>query len=90
MAGATGVSVDAEGHPITVLTWCEGATPEGVHISHNADVDVDDVTLIAPRLDGQAGSVRLDMPQNGWKVEPKPFTLREKVLYHAFAIRDGA
>ncbi|TMR09845.1 hypothetical protein ETD86_41880 [Nonomuraea turkmeniaca] len=42
------------------------------------------MNFIAPSLDGQSGSVRLDTPQDGWTVEPKPFTLRPRVLYHAF------
>jgi hypothetical protein len=99
IAGSTGVSVDAEGHPIIVLAWCGGATPEGVHIYHYEDTSgpwdtmpgpssaatvVDDVNFIAPSLDGQTASVRLDAPQNGWTVKPKSFILRPKVLYQAF------
>ncbi|PZG44473.1 hypothetical protein C1I98_17245 [Spongiactinospora gelatinilytica] len=53
------------------------------HPSSAATV-VDDVTFIAPSLDGQSASVRLDAPNDGWRVEPKPFVLRPKVLYHAF------
>ncbi|MEV4377549.1 hypothetical protein [Streptosporangium sp. NPDC049644] len=33
--GATGFSVDTEGHPIIVLAWCDGATPDGVIIYHD-------------------------------------------------------
>ncbi|MEV7012153.1 hypothetical protein [Streptosporangium sp. NPDC051022] len=99
IAGSTGVSVDTEGHPIIVLAWCEGAAPEGVHISHYEDASgpwstmpgpssaatvMDDVDFIAPSLDGQSASVRLDAPDEGWTVEPKPFVLRPRVLYHAF------
>lgn len=99
IAGSTGVSVDAEGHPIIVLAWCGGATPEGVDISHYEDTSgplgtmpgpssaatvVDDVDFIAPSLDGQSASVRLDAPDDGWTVEPKPFVLRPGVLYQAF------
>ncbi|WP_214325303.1 hypothetical protein [Nonomuraea sediminis] len=40
--------------------------------------------FIAPSLDGQIASVRLDAPDDGWTVEPKPFVLRQGVLYHAF------
>ncbi|MFF4771815.1 hypothetical protein [Microtetraspora fusca] len=99
IAGSTGVSVDAEGHPIVVLAWCEGATPEGVSISHYEDASgpldampgpssgatvADDVDFIAPSLDGQSASFRLDAPDDGWTVEPKPFVLRPGVSYHAF------
>ncbi|MFI7467829.1 hypothetical protein [Nonomuraea sp. NPDC049646] len=99
IAGATGVSVDAEGHPIIVLAWCGEATPEGVDISHYEDNSgpwatmpgpssaatvVDDVDFIAPSLDGQNASVRLDAPNDGWAVEPRPFVLRPGVLYSAF------
>ncbi|MDP9863267.1 MULTISPECIES: hypothetical protein [Streptosporangium] len=35
IAGSTGVSVDAAGHPIIVLAWCDGATPEDVIVSHD-------------------------------------------------------
>lgn len=99
VAGVTGFSVDAEGHPTIVLAWCEGATPEGVDISHYEDASgswstmpgpssaatvVDDRDFIAPSLDGQSASVRLDAPDDGWTVEPKPFVLRPGVLYQAF------
>src|SRR4051812_17356588 len=80
IAGSIGVSVDAQGHPTIILVWCEGATPEGVAISHYEDTSgpwatmpgpssaatvVDDVELIAPSLDGRSASVRLDAPQDG-------------------------
>ncbi|MFI6815981.1 hypothetical protein ACIBG7_26485 [Nonomuraea sp. NPDC050328] len=45
---------------------------------------MDDVDFIAPALRGQSASVRLDAPDDGWAVEPKPFVLRPGVLYHAF------
>ncbi|WP_424530043.1 hypothetical protein ACOZ38_10760 [Sphaerisporangium viridialbum] len=45
---------------------------------------MDDVDFIAPSLDGQSASVRLDAPDDGWTVEPKPFVLRPGVLYHSF------
>jgi hypothetical protein len=35
IAGSTGVSVDAAGHPIIVLAWCDGVTPEDVIVSHD-------------------------------------------------------
>jgi hypothetical protein len=69
IAGSTGVSVDAEGHLIIVLAWCEGAAPEGVSISHDEDTSgslaampspssaatvVTDVDFIAPPLTGSA------------------------------------
>ncbi|MGP3961268.1 hypothetical protein ACTWPT_35245 [Nonomuraea sp. 3N208] len=39
--------------------------------------------FIAPSLDGQSASVRLDGPEEGWTVGPKPFVLRPGVLYSA-------
>ncbi|MFC6577873.1 hypothetical protein [Planomonospora parontospora] len=45
--------------------------------------------FIAPSLDGQSASVRLDAPDGGWTVEPKPFVLRPGVLYHAFGYQGG-
>ncbi|MER5623478.1 hypothetical protein ABT061_20815 [Streptosporangium sp. NPDC002544] len=45
---------------------------------------MDDVDFIAPSLDGQSASVRLEAPNDGWTVEPKPFELRPGVLYNAF------
>ncbi|WP_214413280.1 hypothetical protein [Sphaerisporangium fuscum] len=35
IVGAIGISVDTENHPIIVLTWCDGATPEDVTVSHD-------------------------------------------------------
>ncbi|WP_157099346.1 hypothetical protein [Microbispora sp. ATCC PTA-5024] len=102
VSGMTGVGVDAEGHPIIVLAWCEGAAPpERVSVSHYEDpagpLDavpvntpgstyrvVDDVNFVAPPLDGRSASVRLDAPDDGWTVEPRPFELRPGVLYGAF------
>lgn len=96
--GWAGVSVDAQGHPIIALAWCEGAAPERVSISHREDPSgaldsvpgpsslatvVDDGDFIAPSLNGQIASVRLDAPEDGWTVEPKPFVLRPGVLYSA-------
>ncbi|TDD26848.1 hypothetical protein E1286_47395 [Nonomuraea terrae] len=72
--------------------------PGAVHISHHEDASgaldsvpgpsssatvVDDVDFIAPSLNGQSTSVRLDAPEDGWTVEPKPFVLRPGVLYSA-------
>ncbi|MEU4538151.1 hypothetical protein AB0G15_25185 [Streptosporangium sp. NPDC023825] len=34
IGGLTGLSVDSEGHPVIVLAWCEGATPDGVKVYH--------------------------------------------------------
>ncbi|RBQ21800.1 hypothetical protein DP939_03700 [Spongiactinospora rosea] len=45
------------------------------------------MNFTAPSLDGRHASVRLDDPQDGWTVEPKPFVLRPKVLYHAYGYR---
>ncbi|MDF5751928.1 hypothetical protein [Spongiactinospora sp. TRM90649] len=37
ISGSTGISVDADGHPVIVLAWCGDAAPDGVHISHHED-----------------------------------------------------
>ncbi|WP_153054460.1 hypothetical protein [Planomonospora sphaerica] len=34
VAGSVGISVDAQGHPVAVLAWCDGTTPEEVIVSH--------------------------------------------------------
>ncbi|WP_406317419.1 hypothetical protein OHA77_09165 [Streptosporangium sp. NBC_01639] len=110
IGGMTGVSVDAEGHPIIVLAWCDGATPDGVIVYHDEDTSgvpdvgisgessalpsitsstkvVDDVRFSAPSLDGQSASVRLDVPTDGWTVQPRPFVMVPGVEYHAFGGR---
>lgn len=100
--GEAGVGVDAEGRPLIVLAWCGDSAPEGVSVSHYEDASgplgampgpssgattKSDVTFVAPSLEGQSASVRLDAPDNGWAVEPEPFVLRPGVLYNAFGHR---
>ncbi|MEU4227475.1 hypothetical protein AB0F17_24535 [Nonomuraea sp. NPDC026600] len=48
----------------------------------------DDVDFIAPPLNGQSAAVRLDTPEDGWTVEPKPFALRPGVLYSAIGYQN--
>ncbi|GII77456.1 hypothetical protein Sru01_24380 [Sphaerisporangium rufum] len=82
-----------------MLAWCGEAAPESVNVSHYEDSSgalatwpgpsstatvADDVTFIAPPLDGKSASVPLDAPRDGWTVKPKPFALRPGVLYTAF------
>ncbi|MFF4989254.1 hypothetical protein ACFY19_18835 [Streptosporangium saharense] len=102
VVGEAGVSVDAEGHPLIILAWCGDSAPEGVSVSHYEDTSgplgavpgpssdattKSDVTFVAPSLEGQSASVRLDAPGDGWTVEPEPFVLRPGVLYNAFGHR---
>ncbi|MFF4416734.1 hypothetical protein ACFYY8_29805 [Streptosporangium sp. NPDC001559] len=97
-----GISVDEQRRPFIVLVWCGDEAPEGVRISHHEEVpgspgaapdpspaltSVDDVDFVAPSLEGNIASVRLDAPGEGWTVEPEPFVLRPGVVYSAFGHR---
>ncbi|GAA1017618.1 hypothetical protein Aple_023920 [Acrocarpospora pleiomorpha] len=94
-AGKVGLTVDADGHLTVVLAWCEGATPEDVHVNHPESPSgvaladtfgdyhlVTDAEYRAPDLDGGlVATFRLNLPDNGWTAEPGPPTLKPGVMY---------
>ncbi|MEW9530173.1 hypothetical protein [Microbispora sp. NPDC049125] len=35
LRGVSGLSVDADGHPIIVMAWCDGAAPDAIYVYHD-------------------------------------------------------
>lgn len=70
VAGSVGISVDAEGHPVAVLAWCDGATPEDVTVSHEEPSS------------GTSGSETLSSPSNLPSSTPSTLWVRD-AKFHA-------
>lgn len=72
--GVTGITVDADGHLVATLAWCDDDPPDGVTLYYNARGGNREVARFrAPELTARTASFRMDEPDGGWTAElPMP------------------
>jgi hypothetical protein len=82
--GLTGVSRDADRHPVAVFAWCGNGPPDGARLYLATGEETTVADYHAPALAGQVASVRLDAAGGGWTATPAHPALRPGVDYSLY------
>jgi hypothetical protein len=83
--GVTGVSVDADGHLVGVLAWCDDRPPDSAVLYDPGGFNGKTLAnYTAPTLTGQSATFRLDEPVNGWRLDRRVSLDDPELEYHLF------
>ncbi|GLZ07458.1 hypothetical protein Acsp03_49240 [Actinomadura sp. NBRC 104412] len=90
-AGATGMTLDAQGRPTAVVAWCPGKAPDTIIIAAVDDDSEPRIVLEAPgKFPGRTIQVPITDPPAGWRVTPPSPSLKPHLVYHAYAPVTGS